>query len=99
MSNIYGDSSVLVVGAVTAKKVTGVYCVHHIGAYLTYNQTRGHLMCAREVEVMLEIQRFRKYSVERADNVLVPVPGLEPGRREATDFESVVYTNFTTLAH
>ena len=30
---------------------------------------------------------------------LVPVPGLEPGRREATDFESVVYTNFTTLAH
>ena len=34
-------------------------------------------MCAREVEVMLEIQRFRKYSVERADNVLVPVPGLE----------------------
>ena len=56
-------------------------------------------MCAWEVEVMLEIQRFRKYSVERADNVLVPVPGLEPGRREATDFESVVYTNFTTLAH
>ena len=44
-------------------------------------------MCAREVKVMLEIQRFRKYSVERADNVLVPVPGLEPGRREATDFE------------
>ena len=77
MSNIYGDSSVVVVGAVTAKKVTGVYCVHHIGAYLTYNQTRGHLMCAREVEVMLEIQRFRKYSVERADNVLVPVPRLE----------------------
>ena len=74
MSNIYGDSSVVVVGAVTAKKVTEVYCVHHIGAYLTYNQTRGHLMCAREVEVMLEIQRFRKYSVERADNVLVPVP-------------------------
>ena len=34
-------------------------------------------MCAREVKVMLEIQRFRKYSVERADNVLVPVPGLE----------------------
>ena len=34
-------------------------------------------MCAREVEVMLEIQRFRKYSVERADNVLVPVPRLE----------------------
>ena len=30
---------------------------------------------------------------------VVPVPGLEPGRREATDFESVVYTNFTTLAH
>ena len=30
---------------------------------------------------------------------MVPVPGLEPGRREATDFESVVYTNFTTLAH
>ena len=54
-----------------------MYCVHHIGAYLTYNQTRGHLMCAREVEVMLEIQRFRKYSVERADNVLVPVPRLE----------------------
>jgi hypothetical protein len=77
VSNIYGDSSVVVVGAVTAKKVTEVYCVHHIGAYLTYNQTRGHLMCAREVEVMLEIQRFRKYSVERADNVLVPVPRLE----------------------
>ena len=55
-------------------------------------------MCAREVKVMLEIQRFRKYSVGRADNVLVPVPGLEPGRREATDFESVVYTNFTTPA-
>ena len=34
-------------------------------------------MCAREVKVMLEIQRFRKYSVERADNVLVPVPRLE----------------------
>ena len=74
MSNIYGDSSVVVVGAVAAKKVTGVYCVHHIGAYLTYNKAREHLMCAREVEVMLEIQRFRKYSVERADNVLVPVP-------------------------
>ena len=29
------------------------------------------------MKVMLEIQRFRKYSVERADNVLVPVPGLE----------------------
>jgi len=54
-----------------------VYCVHHIGAYLTYNKAREHLMCAREVEVMLEIQRFRKYSVERADNVLVPVPRLE----------------------
>ena len=54
--------------------VTGVYCVQHIGAYLTYSKTREHLMCAREVEVMLEIQRFRKYSVERADNVLVPVP-------------------------
>ena len=54
-----------------------MYCVHHIGAYLTYNKAREHLMCAREVEVMLEIQRFRKYSVERADNVLVPVPGLE----------------------
>ena len=51
-----------------------MYCVQHIGAYLTYNKTREHLMCAREVKVMLEIQRFRKYSVERADNVLVPVP-------------------------
>ena len=77
MSNIYGDSSVVVVGAVTAKKVTGVYCVNHIGAYLTYHKTRGHLMCTREVEVMLEIQRFRRCSVERADNVLVPVPRLE----------------------
>ena len=34
-------------------------------------------MCTREVEVMLEIQRFRRCSVERADNVLVPVPRLE----------------------
>ena len=25
--------------------------------------------------------------------------GLEPARPKATDFESVVYTNFTTLAH
>tara|TARA_B110000503_G_scaffold5333_1_gene7176 strand:+ start:10250 stop:10423 length:174 start_codon:yes stop_codon:yes gene_type:complete len=30
---------------------------------------------------------------------MVPVGGLEPPRREATDFESVVYTNFTTPAH
>jgi hypothetical protein len=50
-------------------------------------------MCAREVKVMLEIQRFRKYSVDRVDNVLVPVPGLEPGRREATDFEYFKCTN------
>ena len=27
---------------------------------------------------------------------MVAVAGLEPARREATDFESVVYTNFTT---
>jgi hypothetical protein len=31
--------------------------------------------------------------------LVVPVGGLEPPRREATDFESVVYTNFTTPAH
>ena len=29
---------------------------------------------------------------------MVPVVGLEPTRIAATDFESVVYTNFTTLA-
>ena len=29
---------------------------------------------------------------------MVPVGGLEPPRPKATDFESVVYTNFTTLA-
>jgi hypothetical protein len=29
---------------------------------------------------------------------MVPVGGLEPPRLAATDFESVVYTNFTTLA-
>lgn len=29
---------------------------------------------------------------------LVPVGGLEPPRPKATDFESVVYTNFTTPA-
>ena len=29
---------------------------------------------------------------------MVPVGGLEPPRIAATDFESVVYTNFTTLA-
>ena len=38
-------------------------------------------MCSREVEVMLEIQRFRKYSVERADNVLVPAHIVGPIRR------------------
>jgi hypothetical protein len=43
VSNIYGDSSVVVVGAVTAKKVTGVYCVQHIGAYLAYNMAREQL--------------------------------------------------------
>ena len=31
--------------------------------------------------------------------LVVPVGGLEPPRREATDFESVVYANFTTPAH
>ncbi len=30
---------------------------------------------------------------------MVPVGGLEPPRPKATDFESVVYTNFTTPAH
>ncbi len=29
---------------------------------------------------------------------MVPVGGLEPPRPKATDFESVVYTNFTTPA-
>ncbi len=29
---------------------------------------------------------------------MVPVGGLEPPRLAATDFESVVYTNFTTPA-
>jgi hypothetical protein len=29
---------------------------------------------------------------------VVPVGGLEPPRLAATDFESVVYTNFTTPA-
>ena len=29
---------------------------------------------------------------------LVPEDGLEPSRSKATDFESVVYTNFTTRA-
>ena len=29
---------------------------------------------------------------------MVPVGGLEPPRREATDFESVMSTNFITLA-
>ena len=77
MPNIFGDSSVVIVGAVTAEKVTVWGFVHHIGAYLAYHKPREHLMCTREVEVMLEIQRFRKYSVERADNVLVPVPRLE----------------------
>ena len=31
--------------------------------------------------------------------MVVPVGGLEPPRPKATDFESVVYTNFTTPAH
>ena len=30
--------------------------------------------------------------------MMVPVGGLEPPRIAATDFESVVYTNFTTPA-
>lgn len=30
--------------------------------------------------------------------IMVPVGGLEPPRPKATDFESVVYTNFTTPA-
>ena len=30
--------------------------------------------------------------------LVVPVGGLEPPRPKATDFESVVYTNFTTPA-
>gem|GEM_PF-6337692 len=30
--------------------------------------------------------------------MLVPVAGLEPARREATDFESVMSTNSITLA-
>ena len=77
MPNIFRDSSVVIVGAVTTEKVTVWGFVHHIGAYLAYHKPREHLMCTREVEVMLEIQRFRKYSVERADNVLVPVPRLE----------------------
>jgi hypothetical protein len=29
---------------------------------------------------------------------LVPEDGLEPSRSKATDFESVMYTNFTTRA-
>ena len=37
-------------------------------------------------------------SEEQAFLKMVPVGGLEPPRPKATDFESVVYTNFTTPA-
>jgi hypothetical protein len=35
---------------------------------------------------------------DHQEKLVVPVGGLEPPRLAATDFESVVYTNFTTPA-
>lgn len=40
----------------------------------------------------------RKAAIKATFLCMVPVGGLEPPRPKATDFESVVYTNFTTPA-
>ena len=47
----------------------------------------------------LSSARFSQAESEHAEpGILVPRVGLEPTRLAATDFESVVYTNFTTEA-
>ena len=40
----------------------------------------------------------KEYEAELFERLMVPVAGLEPAHIAATDFESVVSTNSTTLA-
>ncbi|EAS73919.1 hypothetical protein V12G01_14134 [Vibrio alginolyticus 12G01] len=47
---------------------------------------------------MYEHLKRRKAAIKATFLCMVPVGGLEPPRPKATDFESVVYTNFTTPA-
>lgn len=65
-------------------------------------------MPEKEKLTLLDNQNLARYKFKTQKNrhkvglilkeEVVPVGGLEPPRSKATDFESVVYTNFTTPA-